>query len=211
MKQGEPTVKPHAVLDVIRSQSRRTALQRGGTLATALMAFGLPRIAAAQATPTVAGQGLLLVQGFSKGSLFPTQGEEGVPPYTVILWDAADQGVFFADCAGGVAGILLAERVANAIGAEAQPMAALVASTGEDGDAGNGVWALRLVYGGLGADPGAVTYQGAPLDSDEAAAWLGTMPNEPSDGVQDLGPGFLILTGLPGVDTSGDGMRLHLA
>ena len=47
--------------------------------------------------PPVREEAALLVQSFSHGTLFPTQGDvEGVP-YTVILWDAADRGFFFAD------------------------------------------------------------------------------------------------------------------
>jgi len=63
-------------------------------------ALAWQRSAAAQATPTTEGGegGPLLVQSFSQGSLFPTQGDADGAPYTVILWDAADRGFFFADC-----------------------------------------------------------------------------------------------------------------
>jgi hypothetical protein len=169
---------------------------------------------AAQATPVAEVPGsALLVQSFSQGSLFPTQGDAGGAPYTVILWDAADRGFFFADWTSGVAGVVASERVLAGIGTEASPRAVLVAGPTEENDSATpaqGVWALSLVYGSLGSDPGAVTYQGEPLASEDATSWLGTTPAALPEGPQDLGQGFLILTGLSGFDESGAGVRLNL-
>ena len=64
---------------------------------------------------------MLLVQSFSHGTLFPTQGDAGGAPYTVILWDAADRGFFFADVMSGVAGVVPSERVLAGIGTKARP------------------------------------------------------------------------------------------
>jgi hypothetical protein len=156
---------------------------------------------------------LILVQSFSQGSLFPTQGDAGGAPYTVILWDAADRGFFFADCTGGVAGVVPTELVLANIGADTPPRAVLVASSTEENDSATptqGVWALSLVYGDLGSDPGAVTYQGEPLVGEDAASWLGTAPAAMPEGPQDLGQGFLIITGLSGFEGSG-GVQLNLA
>jgi hypothetical protein len=196
------------------AQSRRAALHAGGALLAGMGALAFQQSAAAQATPVAdAPRGALLVQSFSQGSLFPTQGDvEGVP-YTVILWDAADRGFFFVDWTSGVAGVVPSERVLANIGAEAPAWAVLVGTSTEEGDASTpaqGVWALSLVYGSLGSDPGAVTYQGEPLASEDATSWLGTAPAALPEGPQDLGQGFLILAGLPGFDDSDDGVRLNL-
>src|SRR5215217_6820020 len=178
------------------------------------LAFHLQGSAAAQATPTADAQGgSLLVQSFSHGTLFPTQGDvEGVP-YTVILWDAADRGFFFADWTSGVAGVVPSERVLASIGTNAPAWAVLVPgpTAGDDSAApAQGVWALSLVLGDLGSDPGAVTYQGEPLASEEATSLLGTAPAALPEGPQELGQGFLIIAGLYGFD-SGDGARLNIA
>ena len=195
------------------TQSRRVALHTGGALLAGISALAWRQSVAAQATPVadVPG-GTLLVQSFSQGSLFPTQGDVVGAPYTVILWDAADRGFFFADCTSGVAGVVPSERVLAAIGTDASPWAVLGAGPTEGSDSSapaQGVWALSLVSGSLGSDPGAVTYQGEPLASEDATSWLGTAPAALPEGPQDLGQGFLILTGLPGLDT-GDGVRLNL-
>jgi hypothetical protein len=179
-----------------------------------MSALTLRQTIAAQATPTAGAQGgSLLVQSFSHGTLFPTQGDvEGVP-YTVILWDAADRGFFFADWTSGVAGVVPSERVLAGMSTDAPARAVLVPGpTAEDDSATptQGVWALSLLSGGLGSDPGAVTYQGEPLAGEEATSWLGTAPAALPEGPQDLGQGFLILTGLSGFDDSGAGVRLHL-
>ena len=197
------------------AQSRRTVLHAGGALLAGMGALASQRSAAAQATPTAhaPGGGLLLVQSFSQGSLFPTQGDAGGAPYTVILWDAADRGFFFADWTSGVAGVVPSERVLAGIGTTAPAWAVLVGAATEESDSATpaqGVWALSLVYGSLGSDPGAVTYQGEPLADEDATPWLGTAPEALPEGPQDLGQGFLIVTGLPGFDDSGDGVRLNL-
>jgi hypothetical protein len=198
------------------AQSRRAALHAGGALLAGMgaLAFHLQRSAAAQATPTAdsGGSGVILVQSFSHGTLFPTQGDVEGAPYTVILWDAADRGFFFADVMSGVAGVVPSERVLAGIGTEAPPRAVLVGTSTEGNDSATpaqGVWALNLVYGNLGSDPGAVTYQGEPLAGEDAMSWLGTEPQALPEGPQELGQGFLIIAGLPGF-ASDDGVRLKL-
>src|SRR5687767_3216946 len=106
-----------AALTVTRS--RRAALHTGSALLAGVGALALQRSAAAQATPTAAAPGgaVVLVQSFSQGSLFPTQGDAEGAPYTVILWDAADRGFFYADCASGAAGVVPSERILSSIGA----------------------------------------------------------------------------------------------
>jgi hypothetical protein len=196
------------------ARSRRSALHAGGALLAGMGTLALWSSTAAQATPTAeaSGGGSLLVQAFSHGSLFPTQGDAGGAPYTLILWDAADRGFFFADCTGGAAGVVSSEPVLAGIGTESPPRAVLVASsTGENDSAtsAQGAWALSLVYGDLGSDPGAVTYQGEPLAGEDATSWLGVEPAAMPEGPQDLGQGFLIITGLSGFEDSG-GVRLNL-
>jgi hypothetical protein len=196
------------------SQSRRTALHAGGALMAGMGALAFWRSASAQATPTADAQGgSLLVQSFSHGTLFPTQGDvEGVP-YTVILWDAADRGFFFADCTSGVAGVIPSEQVLASISTDAPARALLVPgpTAGDDSATpAQGVWALSLVLGDLGSDPGAVTYQGEPLASEEATSWLGTAPLALPDGPQELGQGFLIIAGLSGFDSSSEDVLLNL-
>jgi hypothetical protein len=198
------------------TRSRRAALHAGGALLAGMGALAFPRSAAAQATPTADAPGgdLLLVQSFSQGSLFPTQGDVEGAPYTVILWDAADRGFFFADWTGGVAGVVPSERVLANIGTETPARAVLVGTATAGSDAATptpGVWALSLVYGSLGSDPGAVTYQGEPLAGEDATAWLGAAPAALPEGPQDLGQGFLIISGLSGFDDGDDdGVRLNL-
>jgi hypothetical protein len=196
------------------AQSRRTALHTGGALLAGLGGFAFQRSVVAQATPTAGARGgdVLLVQSFSHGTLFPTQGDAEGAPYTVILWDAADRGFFFADVMSGVAGVVPSERVLAGIGTESSPRAVIVGTSMDGGDSATpaqGVWALSLVYGGLGSDPGAVTYQGEPLASDDATSWLGTPPVALPEGPQELGQGFLIIAGLSGFDGD-DGVRLNL-
>ena len=197
--------------------SRRAALQTGGALLAGIgaLAVHVQPSAAAQATPTAAapGGGPLLVQSFSHGSLFPTQGDAGGAPYTLILWDAADRGFFFADWTGGVAGVVPSEQVLAGIGADAPVRAVLVGMSTEENDSAmpaRGVWALSLVYGDLGSDPGAVTYQGEPLAGEDATSWLGTEPAALPDGPQELGQGFLIIAGLSGFDSSSEDVLLNL-
>jgi len=173
--------------------------------------------AAAQATPAdqASGGDSLLVQSFSHGSLFPTQGDAGGAPYTLILWDAADRGFFFADCTSGVAGVVPSEGVLAGIGTDTPARAVLVGAPAEENNSATpatpaqGVWALSLVYGDLGSDPGAVTYQGEALAGKDATSWLGTAPAAMPEGAQELGQGFLIIAGLTGFEDSG-GVRLNL-
>jgi len=197
-------------------RSRRDAVFGGGAVVAALGSLSWRHAVAAQATPLAAapGSGLLLVQSFSQGSLFPTQGDWDILPYTVILWEAAARGFFFVDGASGAAGVIPAETVVSAIGAgDGQARAVLAAPMTAENDAAASqpVWVLQLGYGGLGSDPDAVTYQGEPLPADEAAAWLGAAPAALPDAPQDLGAGYLIIAGLAGVDTSGGaGVRLTM-
>jgi hypothetical protein len=197
------------------ARSRRAALHTGSAFLAGIGVLASRQSAVAQATPTTdpRGGGPLLVQSFSQGSLFPTQGDVEGAPYTVILWDAADRGFFFADWTGGVAGVVPSERVLARIGIDTRPGAVLVASAMEEDDSVSltqGVWAMNLVYGDLGSDPGAVTYQGEPLADEDATSWLETAPAAMPEGPQDLGEGFLIIFGLSGFDDSG-GVRLDLA
>jgi len=195
------------------AQSRRAALHTGSALLAGMSVLAYQRSVAAQATPVGDAPGsTLLVQSFSQGTLFPTQGDVIGVPYTVYLWDAADRGFFFADWTSGVAGVVPSERVLASISTDAPVRALLVPgpTAGDDSATpAQGVWALSLVLGDLGSDPGAVTYQGEPLASEGAMSWLETAPAALPEGPQVLGQGFLILTGLPSFDT-GDGVRLHL-
>ena len=112
----------------------------------------------------------------------------------------------------GVAGVVPSERVLAGIGTKAVPRAVIVGTSSEGNDPATpaqGVWALSLVYGDLGSDPGAVTYQGEPLASDDAISWLGTESAALPEGPQELGQGFLIIAGLSGFN-SDDGVRLNL-
>lgn len=189
-------------------QSRRAALQLGGGLLAAIGALSLSGSVRAQATPTAdgAGEKLILVQGFSKGSLFPTQGDADSPPYTVILWDAADRGLVLVTSTG--VSFAPTDSLIIAIEAGERPQAALVVP-GQDDGAPPQVWALQLAYGGLGSDPGAVTYQGEPLDEASAASWLGVTPSPLPDGAQDLSAGYLVVGGLPALDVP-ENERVHL-
>jgi hypothetical protein len=203
-----------SIAALTEAKSRRAALHAGGGLLAGLGALAFQRSAVAQATPTAdaRGRGVLLVQSFSHGTLFPTQGDvEGVP-YTVYLWDAADRGFFFADCTSGVAGVVPSEQVLASISTDAPVRALLVPGPMAGDDSATpvqGVWALSLVLGDLGADPGAVTYQGEPLASEDATSWLGTAPAALPEGPQELGQGFLI-SGLSGFDSGSEGVRLNL-
>jgi hypothetical protein len=199
------------IADQTGRHSRRAALHAGGAIVAALAAMTLPRDAAGSATPVAgAGADRLLIQAFGSGSLFPTQGDVGVPPYTLILWEAAPRGIVAIDWANRAADVVASEQVLQAIGDAAQPRAAIVArAEGDDAAAREAVWALRLVLGDLGSDPGAVTYQGEPLAAADAA-WLGTAPAALPDGPQSLGPGFLLLAGLPTLDVSGSAAQLDL-
>jgi len=66
----------------------------------------------------------------------------------------------------GVAGVVPSERVLAGIGTESSLRAVIVGTFTEGNDSAmpaQGVWTLSLVYGDLGSDLGAVTYQGEPL------------------------------------------------
>ena len=182
-------------------RSRRSAVQLGGALVTGLSGLSLSRLAAAQSTPGAASdkRGVLLVQSFSHGSLFPTQGDAGVLPYTLILWDAADRGFFFISPQDRAAGFAPTNSLLIAIEAGERPNAAVVVPA-TDGSGALRVWALRLAYGGLGSDPGAVTYQGEAVDEAEVTGWLGVAPEALPQGAQDLDAGFLLIAGPPALD-----------
>ena len=216
--QSVSTEDHRSVTALTGTQSRRVALHTGGALLAGMSALTghvhVQQSAAAQATPVAEARagGPLLVQSFSNGTLFPTQGDAGGAPYTLIVWDAADRGFFFADWTGGVAGVVPSERVLTGISAGTPVRAVLVApSMGENGSTtpAQGVWALSLVFGDLGSDPGAVTYQGEPLAGEDATAWLETAPAAIPEGPQELGQGFLIISGVSGFEDSG-GVRLNL-
>jgi hypothetical protein len=141
----------------------------------------------------------LLVQSFGQGSLFPTQGDVGVLPYTAVLWDAADRGFLALDPTGGSAGVASTGTVLSALAAADEPPPAVLLSLSGGESATGAIWALRLVSGSPGSDPGAVTYQGEPLSGDDAPSWLGSAPPELPAGPQDLGAGYLIISGLAGL------------
>jgi len=112
----------------------------------------------------------------------------------------------------GVAGVVPSERVLAGIGTESSLRAVIVGTFTEGNDSAmpaQGVWTLSLVYGDLGSDPGAVTYQGEPLAGEDAMSWLGAEPAAMPEGPQDLGQGFLIISGLSGFEDSG-GVQLSL-
>lgn len=181
------------------TRSRRAAV-RDSALLAALGTISLRPGAAAQATPGAAqASGSLLVQSFGRGSLFPTQGDVGGLPYTAILWDAAGRGFFLHDAAGGSAGIVATEAVLSALAAADEPPPAALATLPADGsDDAAAIWALRLVSGSLGSDPGAVTYQGEPLMDEDAASWFGDSPRDLPTAPQDLAAGYLVIVGLTG-------------
>lgn len=196
----------HVVPALSRPQSRRATLQAGGGLLAAVGALAMPGSVLAQATPTTgnAVTGLLLVQSFSKGSLFPTQGDVGVPPYTLILWDAADRGFFSIAASDHVASFAPTNALVIAVEAGARPQATVIVPALPDGSRPEQAWALRLVYAGLGADPGAVTYQGESIEEAEASAWIGTTPAALPDGPQELAGGYLVIAGLTALDIPED-------
>jgi len=139
----------------------------------------------------------------------------GVIPYTIILWDAAGPGFFFVDAESGSAGVVPTESVLTTIGGDAGSSRAVLVAAPAEGSgattASEQVWTLSRVSGSLGSDPGAVTYQGEPMTSEDAMALLGSAPADLPDGPQDLGAGFLILAGWSGFDPSDDeGVRLSL-
>jgi hypothetical protein len=187
------------------SPSRRAAL--GGGLA--LFALTNRNLAAAQeATPEAgATANLVAVHSFSNGTLFPTQGSSpDLPPYTLILWNATGAGLFFVDRLSSAAGIIPTDRVLQAITASSPARAALVAHPDESAstDQDDVAWALELVLGSAGSDPGAVTYQGDVRDDPTASTQFGIERTAPPDGPRNFGPGYLIFPALPGLDTQGE-------
>lgn len=199
----------HSLHHVGKARSRRAAIGIGGAFLAMAGAHMLPiaRAVDAQGTPIAGadGSGLLVLQAFSKGSLFPTQGDAASPPYTLILWDAADRGVFYTAADGSAAGVAPTDALIIAIEAGEQPLAAAVlpAPTGASEPR---VFALRLAYAGPGSDPGAITFQGEPVPEDEVAAWLGVPPEGLPEGASDLASGYLLIAGLPGLDLPESGL-----
>lgn len=178
----------------------RRALLLSGAAAALLGAVAGPGLALAQGTPEAeAGADLLLVQAFSKASLFATQGDGDLLPYTLILWDAAPSGLVYLSASGGMAGVVPVDALLLALAAGTQPQAALILPPAADGTGEQQSWALRLAFGEAGSDTGAVTYQGDLLSEADATAWLGAAP-QAVDGAMDLGAGYLLLTGFPALD-----------
>lgn len=199
-----PTVTPR------HARSRRAAI-RDSALLAALGTISLRLGAAAQATPGAAqASGALLVQSFGRGSLFPTQGDVGVLPYTAILWDAAERGFFLHDAASGSAGIVATEAVLFALAAADEPPPAALATLPPDGsDDAAAIWAIRLVSGSLGSDPGAVTYQGEPLAEEDAASWFVDAPPALPTAPRELAAGYLVIAGLPGIEAGRGQLRFR--
>jgi hypothetical protein len=194
--------------DTLAVSPSRRAILGGGLAALALATQG--PASAQEATPGAGTQpGLLAVQGFSNGTLFPTQGDSpDQPPYTLILWNAAGPGLFFADRADNTAGIVPTDHVLQAITTSSPASAVLVAHPDESAssDQGDVVWALELVLGSEGSDPGAVTYQGDVIDDPTASTQFGVERTAPPDGPRNFGPGFLIFTDVPGLDVESEGV-----
>lgn len=187
------------------AHSRRAALQTGGVLAAALSLFG-PRPAAAQnATPQteVASASALVIQSFNSGTLFPTQGDAGGPPYTLYLWEATDRGTFVIDLANHLAGAVPAEAMLAAImSVNEQPRAVLAAMVKQDEneEPHQEVWALKLALAEDGSDPGSLTFQGDLLSNEEADSWLGLSEVSTAEGALNLGPGLLIVQAPAGLN-----------
>lgn len=172
--------------------SRRRILQAGGLAA---LTGALPELSARASEAA----GLVIAQAFASGTLFPTQGDAGGPPYTLILWGADGRGLLaltpeWAAVVDG--GALLA-----ALAAGAQPQAAVVLPAPADGAGQQQAWGLKLVSGSPGSDADAVTYQGELLADAAASDWLGTPVTAPN-GEATFGPGYLVLIGLEGLDIS---------
>jgi hypothetical protein len=141
-----------------------------------------------------------------------TQGDSTAsPPWTLILWEATARDVFYSDPANHAAGVLTADDLLAALGPAAAPVPAVVIaqgmSEGTPTGEGESAWALNLSLGSLGSDPGAVTYQGALLEAAEAKAALGLPSVATVNGVQNLGPGYLVLVGLENVDLGAGSVR----
>ena len=174
------------------SPSRRALLQAGGLAALAGALHTLP-------TQAHDDDGMVIAQAFASGTLFPTQGDAGGPPYTLILWGADGRGLLALT--DEWAAVLNGGALLAALEAGAKPQAAVVLPAPADGTGQQQAWGLKLVSGSPGSDPDAVTYQGDLLDDAAASDWLGTPVTAP-DGAATFGPGYLILTGLDGFDIS---------
>ena len=199
------------------AQSRRTALHTGGAL---LAGMGALALLAGGALPPRPPQPLMRGEVAAPGPelqprhALPNAGRRGEAHRTrVILWDAADRGFFFADWTSGVAGVVPSERVLAGIGTDAPARAVLVGASTEGDDSATpaqGVWALSLVYGDLGSDPGAVTYQGEPLASEDATSWLGTAPAATARGSAGAWPGIPHHRRSVRIRQGSEGVRLNL-
>lgn len=172
--------------------SRRAILRAGGLAALTGALVTLP--AGARGDP-----GMTIVQAFASGTLFPTQGDAGGPPYTLILWGTDGRGLLALT--GEWAAVLNGGALLAALEAGARPRAAVVLPAPADGTGQQQAWGLQLVSGSPGSDPDAVTYQGELLDDAAASDWLGTPVTAP-DGAATFGPGYLVITGLDGLDMS---------
>lgn len=196
-----------------QGSSRRVALQAGlAGFAGLAGVLGNAHSAGAQGTPAadVAGAGgLILAQAFASGTLFPTQGDADAPPYTLILWGAAGRGLLAYS--GEWLAVISGDALLAALQAGARPQAALVLPAPADGSGAQQAWGLTLALGAPGSDEDAVTYQGDLLPDAAASDWLGTAITAP-DGAATFGPGYLLVTGLEGVDISENAtVRLPLA
>jgi hypothetical protein len=215
-KDATLTVTTETITGLAERQTRRAALQTGGALAAALSFFGARPAAAQEATPSAGAVSAhaLLLQSFNSGTLFPTQGDAGGPPYTLYLWEVADRGTFYVDPANHAAGVIATEPVLAAImSVNEPPRAVLVAMIvpNDDAQPHQEVWALQLALAQDGSDPGSLTYQGDLLSSEEARNWLGFAEVSKEEGAQNLGPGFFILPAPAGFDvSSAGGLQLSL-
>ncbi len=168
------------------AQSRRAAIQTGGTLAAALSLFGQRTAAAQDSTPQAetTGANALLVQSFNSGTLFPTQGDAGGPPYTLYLWEVADRGTFFVDPANHTSGIVATEPVLAAImSVNEQPRAVLVAMVkqNDNEEPHQEIWALKL------ASPQTVPIRARSPTRATSSAARKRMPGSATRDVQDRG------------------------
>lgn len=201
------------------SHSRRSALRTTSALAAGLVAVGLSRAGTQAATPipAVTGTGIVFVQTFGSGSLFPTQGSgPNLPPYTLYVWEAGEHTIFVTGEPERIAGLIPSDRFFDEVMDADTPAftAVLVASTAGDAastDDDAGVWMLKVAFAGVGSDPGSLTYQGDLVSAAEAEAQLGLTPSPAPNGAENLPAGTLFVTGVTTVEL-GDvaSVRLHL-
>ena len=199
--------------------TRRRALRTSSALAAGLVAAGLSRDGAQQATPaqTAIGTEAVFVQTFASGSLFPTQGSRpNLPPYTLYLWEAGGHTIVVISEPERIAGLIPSDRFFDRV-MEADTSAfttvlvasadGAAASTGDD----ERVWVLRPVFAGAGSDPGSLTYQRELVPPAEAEAQLGLSPSLAPDGAENIGAGILFITERTSAAWSTDASeRLHL-